>query len=237
MKRLQLWTSWMAAGGTAASVLIAQSWGTFADAHNLPVIVKVAAQLLVVGLATYFVRELAISLLTNSRRLRRLALGRQCVEGTWVDMLRDDTGGYWYGLCWIEPDNLGVTYHGINHDSSATPSSSFVTNGNCCEWPRLQFKYRNSRDSVFESEGFGELVFDAAPDGPRVYQGFSVDAKGKVSSSFGIRITDSSELALLNDITTRRETLLKVMARLQNLAGAQAIPPGNSERERLHVVR
>jgi hypothetical protein len=152
MKRLQLWTSWLSAGGAAVSVLIAQSWGTFADKHNLPVTIKVAAQLVVVGMATYFVRELATVILATSPVLRRLALARHYVEGTWVDMVRDGSGGYWYGLCWIEPDNLGLTYHGVNHDSSAAPASSFVTNGVAFEWPRLHFKYRNSRDSVFESD-------------------------------------------------------------------------------------
>lgn len=216
MKRLQTFVSILTAGGLAASFLLADMWKALAVRHHLDFLFQLGGQFFIVGITTYLVREAASSAATAWTWLRRIVLGKQYIEGVWVDVVRAQGQEAWYGLCWIEPSGLSIRYYGCNHNQHGAPIGTFIADLLTFDWPRLSFKYHNSDDSTVETEGFGEFIFEPGYKERTVcYKGFVIDRNGNTSSVFGRKVVEPSLCQAFSDIRSRREALLTVIAELE----------------------
>jgi hypothetical protein len=147
-------------------------------------------------------------------RLRKLLLGRQYVEGSWIDVVRFNDGRELFGIVRIEPDGNSLRYGGENYDRKANYCGNFASKMIEADFPVISFKYLDN-PSMREtySEGIAVLTFeeqDAAR--PVRYTGACVDyyhAEAEAIEAW--KIETRGDLQRLADPSQRKAVVLSLI--------------------------
>lgn len=143
MKRLALIVRVAAVcGGTLGLVLsnYATNWlSSYKLPFSPPALALVALAIVVISAEA--LKETSELLFSNMRPLRRLVLGRQYVEGSWIDVAYAGGKPVSIGIIRIEPDGTGVRISGELFNLNGSPRGTFRSEIAEISWPTIRYKY------------------------------------------------------------------------------------------------
>jgi hypothetical protein len=161
----------------------------------------------------------------SSRILRRLFLGKQLIEGTWLDLLKRGTDPVGYGFSRLEYDGSSVRLGGEDFLLDGTAQGHYQADLVELEWPKIRYKYtyQSSADAGVSSQGYGEAQFIERDGPPTHYVGFFFDlVEGKRISFEGWRVTDRALLSELDDVAARRSAIVAYFAKYLERSSSSA---------------
>lgn len=207
LNRFERLPSIAAAAGVAVGLLIANGVHDWLEAKRVGSGALVVSDLVCVLIALVLVRFLAEQALYNWRWLRRLVLGRQHVEGCWLDVVTHSDGSQRFGIVRFEPDKNSLRYGGENYTPDGKPIGDFDTDVVAMDWPMLRFAYRAFDGTEAQGRagrtgdaflnGFGDLRFNELDGRPTTYSGRCIDATQGAHSIQGWRIERERDLRRL----------------------------------------
>lgn len=148
------------------------------DAAGGAVALSLAAMLAVA--LRYAIREWIV----GNRHVRRLLLGSQYVEGTWVDTVRLEDGTEQLGITHVGPDGDGLRFTGRNFDTDGNHVGSFRSTAAELRDHELHYLCETREDgppSVF-GRSAGILTFTLQEGRPREYEGVFLAYEGELAS-------------------------------------------------------
>lgn len=180
------------AGGVAVGLALTTAAESWLDNKNASAGVMFGAGLLLTVVSVLAVTRVVEMLVQHNPSLRRFLMGRQWVEGAWIDVVRYQDRASVIGICRFDADGDGLRFSGENfslNGDSVVSSGTFQTDGVSVVWPMVRFTYqaREDRPPVAGSgesappaflAGFGEITFqecDGTP--PLLYRGRCVDVE------------------------------------------------------------
>jgi hypothetical protein len=114
-----------------------------------------------------------------SAGVRKLLLGREFVEGTWLDLLSHDGVPFAYGITRIVSTGASLRITGEDYDLDASSTGFYRIDMLMFEFPKIKYKYtyQKSDNPGLAQEGFGEIQFMERNGPPKKYAGFSFNLK------------------------------------------------------------
>lgn len=214
MKRLKTLKEAISAVGVPVSALVGKQGEEYLANRTLPSPLRFVLVFLLILVVYIGIRRAAGWLLTL-RSLRRLVVRSQFVEGTWMDVVRLRGEVAYVGVLRfsVEEERLRIT--GENYTVDCVLENSFNSDMVDLDWPVVTFTYSADREVAgnAESQGFSRIRF-AERDGPPCrYKGFYQDTNGRRADYIGWRITNSDELAAIDDPLKIREVIRAVVKR------------------------
>lgn len=155
----------------------------------------------------YTISHHMMPIVLENQGLRSRVLGRQNVEGTWLQAERSETGTR-ISIIGISPgqDGFDLTGYAMNEDLDVV--SNISLDHAKLNWPALSFKFRNTLvDSEDPTrEGFGELQFEQGNSRPVRFNGYCklTGTAGRYSIE-GVRLSRADDLELLETLEGREE--------------------------------
>ena len=181
---------------------------------------QLIVEFLIISISILAIRSLLDTWLFLAPWIRRLFLGGQYVEGTWVDLVRHGGRVASIGIIQIRPQGSSLRYSGENYDLDGRYIGHFTSKMTSLSWPRLSFKYDTFDIMAGDSapgpflQGFGEIAFDETSFPPRRYHGDCIDSLAGVRHALeGWRIVDKSDLKKLRDPQERGKAILALAQR------------------------
>ncbi|MGH1422820.1 MAG: hypothetical protein ACRBEQ_13480 [Hyphomonas sp.] len=170
----------------------------------------VIGALAVLALIWICLRGLVFPILFRLSPVRRMVLGKQYIEGTWLAAERGGAKGPRLAVMNIRPARYGfaVTGHTLTPDFEVESNSR--VEHYALEWPIISFKMRNalSDGTDGQSEGIGEIQFDENVAMPLRFTGFSELLRaGRRVRIEGTKLTRWRDVRGLRKLDTRREVL------------------------------
>jgi hypothetical protein len=200
----------------ALAAIFATATHVVEEALGFSVLAQLSTEAVVIGLTLTVVKELLAVRLLESSWLRRHLLGREYVEGTWVDVVFYSNSEPRVGIVHIGSRKSGLTYSGENLDSEGRFAGHFTADGLKVDFPRIVFHY--TEDGGGENPlltGVGVISFDRPQGPPGRYSGYCLDAVEKISHRLiGRRVDNPGDLRRLENPATRARAALEIAAPL-----------------------
>lgn len=155
----------------------------------------------------YTINHQMMPLVFEQSGLRSRVLGKQNIEGTWLQAERSEDG-LRIAVIGIRPAANGFALTGYAMDENFEVVSNIAMEYSNLTWPQMAFKYRNTLVDAEDPtrEGFGELQFELGRGAPLRYNGFcKMTSSGQRFAIEGARVTDVEELELLDTLDGREE--------------------------------
>ena len=113
--------------------------------------------------------------LETSKDVRKILLGREFVEGTWLDLLSHGDTQIAYGVTRIVSSESSLRITGLDYDLNAEHTGYYSVDMLMFEFPKIKYKYtyQKSDNQGLAQEGFGEIQFTERNGPPSKYAGFS----------------------------------------------------------------
>lgn len=155
----------------------------------------------------YTINHQLMPLVFESEGIRARVLGRQNIEGVWLQAERTDDGAR-VSVIGIRPGADGFTLDGYAMNEDLDVVSNIALDHARLSWPHLSFKFRNTLVDAEDParEGFGELQFEHSGLKPVRYNGFCrLTGSGARYSVEGVRLTSEEDLELLETLEGRED--------------------------------
>ena len=176
----------------------------------------------VIVLAFGVIRQAGVWLL-GFRRVRGWILGRQSIEGTWMDVVRRNEEVVNVGVLHFEVRGYALHVFGKNYATDGTVQNAFDSRTVDWEWPTLEFSFRSDQRITGSptSGGTAELRFAPSDRGlTQSYSGFCRNHNGQRGDCAGWRVKDAATLTARKTPSSARAVILKVVR------GEAAVSPG-----------
>lgn len=188
-------------------------------------------KLLVVAGSAWIASHLADLVVADGRVRRKLA-GRTWIDGTWLNVVRDEKGrALSVGIVMLVPDGAGIRYEGRNYDPvSGELDGSFATKACTIDFPQLHFVYSSvsRRGRGLHAVGGGLLQFVSTDDGSPA-QRFTAWCDGAIEGSphtiEGVRICSDEDLVRLRTGDGRAAVALATERRITSSGVVSATSP------------
>ncbi len=217
LKRLQTMQSTL---GVAVGVVLSEHAVSWAKQWFANPGVSGILSLVVVAVSVVAVNFIASNVFERSKRVRRMLLGRQYIEGTWFDVMRVGGKIEEIGISWVRYEDLEINYCGEDYDLTLNYCSPYEAEMVQLKGQVLMYKYtaRRSDNGNLGTQGYGELQFSPGRNGiPIKYAGSYFVLQGKEKLSFdGFKLDEKHDrelLELLDSGKTRKEALRRLLAK------------------------
>lgn len=170
----------------------------------------VIGALSVLALAWICLRGLVFPILFRLSPIRRMVLGKQYVEGTWLAAERGGAKGARLAVMNIRPARYGFTVTGHTLTPDFEVESNSRVEHYALDWPVLSYKMRNalSDGTDGQGEGIGEIQFDENVAVSLRFTGFSeLLRSGRRVRIEGAKLTRWRDVRGLRKLDTRRDVL------------------------------
>jgi hypothetical protein len=171
----------------------------------------------IIALGTLVIRELLQQRVFSNRLVRRALLGRDFVEGAWVDVVWLSDGTRQLGKTHVGPTGDGLKFSGTNYDEGGALVGGFSTTAAALDGLELAYVCRTTTHEATPLHGnaAGGLQFERVDGEANSYIGWFVDDAGSVRGSFrGVKV-ERRYIGPLDDESTRHATLLQLTAGLR----------------------
>lgn len=159
----------------------------------------------------------------TNQLLRKLLLGNQFVEGTWIEFVSQNKKIVSVGIAVISSKDYEIQINGNNFDLNGNLNYGFSSTANMArmEWPIFRYVYEDrplqgSQDTL---AGVAHIKFGPTNNRPTIYAGsFTHIGTGILVGLEGRRVTSTDELRLLSNPSEMRKVLKKYLQqRLQEV--------------------
>ena len=167
--------------------------------------VAVAALLSVVAFLT--LSEAVFPALFQIAFLRRIALGRHYVEGTWLQAERGPSGSERLTVLHIRPAGAGYDLSGYSLNQESEIESNRMVEYTKLDGPVLFHAYRSLMPDGAgnQARGTSELMFEQRRGAPKAYSGYGEPVGGRRYQIEGVKLTRWSERRRLRKLDQRAE--------------------------------
>lgn len=180
----------------------------------------VIGALAVLALSWICMRGLVFPVLFRLSPIRRMILGKQYIEGTWLAAERGGAKGARLAVVNIRPARNGFTVTGHTLTPDFEVESNSRVEHSRLDWPVLSYKMRNalSDGTDGQSEGIGEIQFDTNVAAPLRFTGFSeLFRAGRRVRTEGAKLTRWRDIRGLRKLESRREVLGRYWQQFYNV--------------------
>jgi hypothetical protein len=184
---------------------------------TIPLLLKLSLDLVAVIVAFRLIEQLS-DLLLNWPRFRRILLGNEATEGTWMDVVRVGGSVSHIGVLRFSLNDGELRVTGENFDVHGAVLSSFTSELVSVRWPVLRMQFAIDRPAGISPETivFARLVFTER-DGPPVrYKGYYHDTNASRGDFAGWKVLDPQALRSLDD----RQLLPKYIVKMARQHGS-----------------
>lgn len=173
-------------------------------------LVKGLLVLLAIFLVYIVIRQAGTWILFSST-VRQILIGKEWIEGTWMDIVRVKDQIQKVGVLYFEVREDSIFVTGSNYKTNGEVDNSFTSEITKFDWPKLRLWYQSDKRTIGSptSGGFSELRFVPREGPPQKYSGFCQDYNGKRGNCSGWRIIDKSILKKLDNPSTTKEVILQ----------------------------
>ena len=188
--------------GTGLSVVFGAMATNWIMQFPLPGLFFIGFIVIVVGISRYLIILFFNILFESSQVIRRILLGRQFVEGTWLLEIRLHKELIGFAVVRIEAEGISLRWSGTHYDLEGDLIGAVDGKIIDIRWPVIRYVYKSQRgdESTLHREGYGERSFIERDGSPITFTGFFVDyLSGRRSKTIGSKILDKEEKAKLND--------------------------------------
>lgn len=155
----------------------------------------------------YTINHQLMPMVFENAGVRSRVLGRQNIEGTWLQAERTANGPR-ISVIGIRPGAEGFTLNGYAMNEDLDVVSNMALDHSKLDWPYMSFKFRNTLVDGEDParEGFGELQFEHGSLRPVRFNGFcKLTGSGERYSVEGVRLTSEEDLELLETLEGRED--------------------------------
>ncbi len=225
--------------GVALGVTLGQQLFVWLAKHSLPPWFSLILTLAAVVILSDIIREATSNLVSISRPLRRLILGRQDIEGTWIEVTGKNGEVRYVSLIRLEIEDETVRISGENFDEEGKRDGTFLSDMLVVTWPVLKYKFTAVRAAgkIPSYTAYGQIQFAERDGPPTRYHGFFLDFNEATRNDFsGWRLRKSEELTLLDQPDTFGGALLDIakeyLAASTNRRESETNTPARKEHSR-----
>lgn len=201
----------------AASVAISKCLTDTLSAHLSGYPLLLAANICAYAVCYHVSAAILTHLLVSVSAVRRLLLGRQYVEGTWVLRAFRGASTEQITILRYEPAEGGLRWSGTSYKQDGSLKGGVAASVFFIDWPRMRHTYEAHRTegAVLAQGGYGERMF-IERHGPSVqFTGFFVDFRTGVRHDTEARkIEDNATLKALDDPDELRRFLTAEFSKL-----------------------
>jgi hypothetical protein len=195
----------------ATATVVGNQLRVYLDKNSINDIYSMLGILCFVALLTGILRHLLIIWAGESTLIRQAILGKQYVEGTWIDIIEITSGEWLIGIIAINAAGPGLTYGGENITITGHSRGTFNSTLIHVEWPTMVFRYKNSSTSPDPLKaGLVTVTFIADCAGPpaRYTAELHDNTESEPRPIEAWKVRDKNTLAALQDPTKRTEAVL-----------------------------
>lgn len=193
-------------------VVIGQKASVWVEQYYKSVWLSPLVALIIFAICFQFLTYLLENLFDGSKRLRKILLGRQFVEGTWLDLMSKEAKPFSYGISYIKSFELSsLRISGEDFDLEGNNCGHYYSDLIKVEWPTIKYTYtyQHSSNPQLSCQGLGELQFIEREGPPNRYRGSFFDIlEGKRNTFEGWKVKDSKLLNQLDNPNTQKEAIL-----------------------------
>ena len=175
MKRIIAFENIVKVIATAIGVILANQVARTLDAQQVPPLLTIIVQLVVVGITFVISREGVSYLIDSSQWLRRMIARDQFVEGTWINIIHEPES--FIAIISLKFERGEIRISGQDYHSDGTIFGMFKTEMVSVDWPVIRYKYVWSRNDERQPHihGYGEIWFTENDTSPNRGSGFFVN--------------------------------------------------------------
>lgn len=211
MDRLKKLSQLSSVVSIAVGVGIAKEFTDWIIKFNLPSWFPHVTAVIVVVITFQFLKFIFEAIFDMSVTMRRILLGHQFIEGTWLDIMSHNGKPISYGVTRIVSSGSSFRISGEDYDLNANNTGFYSLDMLVFEFPKIKYKYTYQRsDSLgLAQEGFGEFQFRERNGAPVKYAGFTFDlGEGKRITFEGWKVENKAVLSLLDKPASDKEAIL-----------------------------
>ena len=183
--------------GVSSGVVVARSASKWLENQDIDEVLILAISIAIVAILTQVTRIFVRSLVENTKLGRRLILGRQYIEGVWIDLVQEGGEPKAVGLTRINIIEGELKISGDDYDIDGLHTGHYVCDFHYVDWPRIRYvySYQYSDDDNIIKQGLGEFLFDDTGISPIRYSGHFFDIQGGKRFRFeGWKLKDRKKL-------------------------------------------
>lgn len=166
--------------------------------------------LIVVTLTFQLFKFIFETIFEMSEVVRKILLGREFVEGTWLDLLSHGGVPFACGVTRIVSSGSSLRITGEDYDIDSNSCGYYAVDMLLFEFPKIKYKYtyQKSDNKGLAQEGFGEIQFMERNGRPIKYAGFSFNLKEDRRVTFeSWKVEDKEILARLDKPESERSAI------------------------------
>lgn len=161
---------------------------------------SIILSLLIISVSFVLFREGFKNIIVRYKALRKWALGRRFVEGSWINSVYKSSTLIHIAVVRIEPDGNSIRISIELYSTSGKPIGRVKSQMVSVQWPDLKYMYKFVRPGNDKppGNGYAELQFMEKENScPERYNGFFIDSlKGYRCDFYGRKITGEEEKML-----------------------------------------
>ena len=198
--------------GVGIGVALSQVFTDWILKKSLPPWFPIVSALVVVTVTFQVLKFIFDAIFEMSENVRKILLGREFVEGTWLDLLSHGGIPFACGVTRIVSSGSFLRITGEDYDLESSSSGYYSVDMLVFEFPKIKYKYtyQKSDNQGLAQEGFGEIQFMERNGRPTKYAGFSFNLKEDRRVTFESWKVESKEiLARLDDPESERNAIFE----------------------------
>lgn len=187
--------------GVTAGILASRATAKWFEDQNVREVIILASSVVIVAVLAQLFRIVITYVILNFRFTRRLILGRQYIEGIWIDLMEENGNPVSLGLTRINIIDGELKINGDDYDTEGMHTGYYSWEFFKYDWPRINYvySYHRSDDNEVIRLGYGEILFDDIGGTPFRYTGHYIDLKKGEQSRFeGWKLKDRNQMKKLN---------------------------------------
>lgn len=171
--------------------------------------------------------------------LRKMVLGRDYIEGTWLQAERGPSGSERLTVLHVRPSGFGYDLSGYSLNQENEIESNRMVAWSKLDGPVLNYAYRMLMPDAGgnQNQFFSELMFEQRRGAPKALAGYGAPAGGTRRFQIeGVKLTKWSERRRLGKLEQRGEVVGKYWGLFFGVAAAAEVSPGVPAVQRPVVV-
>lgn len=211
MSRVDRLSRLSSAVSIAIGVGLAEEFTNWIEKYNLPAWFPHVSAVVIVVVIFQLLKFIFDSIFEMSEGMRKILLGREFVEGTWLDLMSQNGIPVAYGITRMASSGTSLRISGEDYDLNAKRTGYYSVDMLIFEFPKIRYKYtyQRSDNQGLEEAGFGEFQFRERNGPPVKCSGFFFNLMEDRRITFeSWKVIDKEILAMLDSPESDKKAIL-----------------------------